>query len=89
MPDPNRADESVAEEGLGAHLRREGSEHANLEIDLPLPERKRILVGLGREAQADLRRGLGDGRHQGRGETSMNPSLARMVKVRSSEARSR
>jgi hypothetical protein len=58
---------------LGAHLRSERPENANFEIDPTLPERKSIFNGLGRETQADPRRGLRDGSHQGRGEAFNEP----------------
>lgn len=50
MPNPGGTNEAVAEEELGAHLRRGRSEHPDLEINPSLPERTSILVGLGREA---------------------------------------
>ena len=74
MPDPDRTDEGVAEQEPGPHLRRaDVSEHANLKVDLSIPEWKSILVGLGREAQADMWRGFGDRSHQGRGELFCEP----------------
>ncbi len=73
MSDPDRADEGVAEQEPGPHLRRGRSEHPDLKVDLSIPEWKSILVGLGREAQADMWRGCGDRGHQGCGEPFDEP----------------
>ena len=57
----------------GTHFRCGYAKHADFEIDVPFPERTRILVGFGREAQADMGGGLGGGRHQGCGEQVDEP----------------
>ncbi len=56
MTGPSGPDEAVPENQLRADLWREGTEHADLKVDLPLAERIGILVGLGRKAQAGTRR---------------------------------
>src|SRR5580658_2551912 len=65
MPDPSHPNESVPKQRLRANLRGEGAEHADLQIDLSLSKRARILLGLGRESQADTRRSLVDSCDQG------------------------
>ena len=66
------------------------SEHADLEVDLPLPKRARILLGLGRKTQTHARRSLSEivATRIADKRSAMNPSLARMAKVRSREAMS-
>ena len=82
VPVPHHADMLVMKQHLSADLRRRGAEHADLQIDRPLPQRPRILVGFGCEAQADMRRGLRRSRPTtGAARNSRNASLARMVKV--------
>src|SRR5579871_4156899 len=65
MADPCDPNESVSKQRLRTDFWREGAEHADLQIDQPLPEWARILLRLRREAQADARRGLGDSGDQG------------------------
>lgn len=73
MPHRNRTKEFIAEDGPGAHFRREHSEHSNLEIDTSFPERTSIFDGLGRETQPDPWRSFGDGSRQGCGEQFNEP----------------
>jgi len=68
MSDPDRTDEDVAGDEPGPQLRRGRSEHANLKVNMSIPEWKRILVGLRREAQSDMWRDFDDRSHQGCGE---------------------
>lgn len=68
VPHPDDADKAVAEQRLHAHFRPRVAEHADVEVHQPLPQRPRVLVGLGGEAQAHAR-SCGHGRHdQPRGE---------------------
>src|SRR5450631_1153623 len=60
MANPGHPNESVPKQRLRTNLWREGAQHANLQIDLPLPKRARILLGLRRETKADARRSLSD-----------------------------
>ena len=50
MSDPDRANEIVAKDELSSHLGCGYSKYADFKIDVPFPERTRILVGFGREA---------------------------------------
>jgi len=68
MSGPCHTDEAVAEDELRADFGGEGSEHAEFEVDLAVPQWCGILPGLRSEAQSDLRRGLRDRRDQGRAE---------------------
>ena len=73
MPDPDRTDEDVAGDEPGPDLRRRLSEHANLKVNVSIPEWKNILVGLGGEAQSDMWGDFDDRSHQGRRELFCEP----------------
>src|SRR5271166_253167 len=73
MPNPSHSNKSVSKQSLRANLWRGGTQHADLQINLPLPKRARILLGLGRETQANARRSPGDGRDQGSGQDVHKP----------------
>ena len=73
MSDPDRTDEGVAEQEPGPHLRRGRSEHPNLKVNVSIPEWKSILVWLGREAQSDMGRDVGDRGDQGGAEKGYEP----------------
>src|SRR5208282_5755717 len=73
MPNPSHSNKSVSKQSLRANLWREGAQHADLQINLPLPKRARILLGLRRETQADARRSLGDSGDQGSGKGGDKP----------------
>src|SRR5437764_47391 len=73
MPNPSHPYESVSKQRLRANLWRKGTKHADLQINLPLSQRARILFGLGRETQADARRSLFDSCDQANGKGGDKP----------------
>lgn len=88
VPLPDDADKAVAEQRLHAHFRPRVAEHADVEVHQPLPQRPRVLVGLGGEAQAHARSCAMAATISRAAKVSVKPSLARIAKVRSRAARS-
>jgi len=77
----NDADEAVAKEHLHANLRPRLAEHANVQVKQALALRTNVLVGLGREAQANAGASIARRATRRCAEASMKPSLARTVNM--------